>query len=354
MTVNKIKNLLHTSDYSFLKDNPLLNENIILLTLGGSHAYGMNKEGSDIDIRGISLNPKNEILLGRDFEQVVDTNTDTTIYSFKKMIKLLTENNPNTLEILGCRPEHYLYLTNIGQELLDNKHIFLSKKCITTFSGYAGGQLRRLENKSARNVSQSEREKHILKTIENARYSIDPKYTSFKGNLDIYISPSNKENLSSEIVTDINLKGYPLRDFNGLIGELAAIIRSYEKNSSRNEKAESHDKLGKHMAHLLRLYMMCIDILEKEEVITYRENEHDLLMDIRNGKYLDENKQPLSSFYDILNDYEKRLEYAKKNTSLPDVPNYKEIEAFELSINEKIIKDNAYQIKEEENEYEYS
>ena len=28
------------------------------------------------------------------------------------------------------------------------------------------------------------------------------------------------------------------------------------------------------MAHLLRLYMMCIDILEKEEIITYRAKEH--------------------------------------------------------------------------------
>lgn len=42
----------------------------------------------------------------------------------------------------------------------------------------------------------------------------------------------------------------------------------------------SKDKLGKHMAHLIRLYMMCIDILEKEEIITCRDKEHDLLMSI--------------------------------------------------------------------------
>ena len=61
--------------------------------------------------------------------------------------------------------------------------------------------------------------------------------------------------------------------------------------------------------------MMCIDILEKEEIITRRTAEHDLLMDIRNGKYLDSNQQPTSEFYDILNEYEKRFEYAK-NLSL--------------------------------------
>ena len=54
-------------EYKFLREDPHLGNNIILLGLGGSHAYGMNKEGSDIDIRGIALNSKDEILLGDDF-----------------------------------------------------------------------------------------------------------------------------------------------------------------------------------------------------------------------------------------------------------------------------------------------
>ena len=84
---------------------------------------------------------------------------------------------------------------------------------------------------------------------------------------------------------------------------------------------------------------MCIDILEKEEIITYRSAERDMLMRIRNGEYLDENRQPTSDFYDLLNEYEKRFEYAKKNTSLPDVPDYKRINEFKMYVNEKIVKE---------------
>ena len=87
------------------------------------------------------------------------------------------------------------------------------------------------------------------------------------------------------------------------------------------------------MAHLIRLYMMCIDILEKEEIVTYREKERDLLMSIRNGEYLDENRQPIPEFYDLLNEYEKRFEYAKNNTSLPEKPDYKSINNFRMSVN---------------------
>ena len=84
--------------------------------------------------------------------------------------------------------------------------------------------------------------------------------------------------------------------------------------------------------------MMWIDILEKEEIITYRSEEHDLLMSIRNGEFLDDNRQPTSGFYDLLNEYEKRFEYAKANTSLPEVPNYKRINEFKMYVNEKIIR----------------
>ena len=92
------------------------------------------------------------------------------------------------------------------------------------------------------------------------------------------------------------------------------------------------------MCHTLRLYIMCIDILEKEEVITFRDVEHDLLMRVRNGEFLDSNSQPTSEFYDILNDYKKRFDYAKDNTSLPDLPNRKRIEELRLYINEGIVK----------------
>lgn len=341
MDISQIKQELKTSAYSFLKDNKNLGNNIMLLTLGGSHAYGMDKEGSDLDIRGIAINSKKDILLGTGSGQVVDTATDTTIYSFNKMIQLLKSSNPNTIEILGCKPEHYLYLSGAGKELLENRKMFLSKLCIHAFAGYAGSQLRRMENKSARLTGQEQNEAHILKSINNARYSFKGRYYPYsdKDSINLYIDKSVQEGYNTEIFMDVSLKHYPLRDWAGMWNEMKAITSSYNKIGRRNEKAVSHNKLGKHMAHLIRLYMMCIDILEKEEIITYRESEHGLLMSIRNGEYLDSNRQPVAAFYDLLDDYEKRFEYAKENTSLPDVPDYKKIDEFQMYINEKVVKE---------------
>ena len=97
MTVNEIKETLKTTKYEFLKTNPHLGNNVILLSLGGSHAYGTNVDGSDVDIRGIALNSKEEILGSTNFEQVTDNTTDTVIYSIRKIVSLLTSCNPNTI-----------------------------------------------------------------------------------------------------------------------------------------------------------------------------------------------------------------------------------------------------------------
>ncbi len=339
MSPEEIREKLKSEEYNFLRNNNHLGDNIILLTLGGSHAYGMDKEGSDLDIRGISLNSREDILLGTDYEQVVDTATDTTIYSLHKMLQLLTSNNPNTIEILGCLPAHYLHMSKIGRLLLENRKMFLSRLCIHTFAGYAGSQLRRLENKAARLVGQAENEAYILKSINNAKYEFKTRYYPLDDNdIRLYIDKAVASGYESEIFMDVKLSHYPLRDWAGMWNEMKSIISSYNKMGRRNEKAIGHDKLGKHMAHLLRLYMMCIDILEKEEIITYRETEHDLLMRIRNGEFLDSNRQPTNGFYELLNEYEKRFEYAVANTALPPMPNQKKINEFRMYVNERIVK----------------
>lgn len=267
MTVEEIREKLKTSEYDFLRNNKHLGSNIILLGLGGSYSYGMNIEGkSDIDIRGVALNSKEEILLLQNFGQIVDENTDTTIYSFNKMVNLLCKANPNVMEQLGLNTEHYLYIHPIGQVLLNNSKLFLSKRAVYSFAGYAKEQLKKLDNKSSRSFGE---------------------------------------------------------DYTGI--------------GRRNRYAAAHNKLGKYMAHLIRLYYMCFDILENQKIITYREKEHDLLMNIRNGEYLDKNQQPISSFYDLLSELEKRLEYDEKNTSLPEPPDYQRINEFRMFVNEKVV-----------------
>lgn len=339
MTINQIKEKIQSSEYDFLRTNEHLGKNIVLLGLGGSHAYGTNTESSDLDIRGCALNTKRELLTNESFDQADNQETDTTIYSFNKLVSLLSNVNPNTIELLGLKKEHYLYIHPIGQELLDHAHMFLSQKAIYSFGGYANQQLRRLDNKSVRLVNQNQREQHILNSIKNAYVTFPERYFDFsEDNIRLYIDKSDQEEYDTEIFMDVNLHHYPLRDYKSMWSEMNNIVKDYSKIGKRNKHAIEHAKLGKHMQHLVRLYYMCFDILENERIVTYREKEHDLLMDIRNGKYLDENKQPIPEFFEMVDELEKRLEYDKNNTSLPVKPNYKEINDFVMGINERVVR----------------
>lgn len=339
MTIENIKNTIQGSEYDFLRTNGHLGSNIILLTLGGSHSYGTNIETSDVDLRGCALNSKEEILTNKNFEQFVNEDTDTTIYSFNKLIHLLTNVNPNVIEMLGCKPEHYLYLSPIGKELLDNRHLFLSKKCVHSFGGYANAQLRRLDNKAARLVDQSQQEKHILGSIENAMYDYKRRYFEFEeDSIKLYVDKAVQEGYDTEIFMDINLHHYPLRDYKSMWSEMNNVVKDYGKIGKRNQNAIEHGKLSKHMMHLIRLYLMCLDILNDGEIVTYREKDHDFLMDIRNGKYLNENRQPIPEFFDIVDEFEAKLNIAKETTDLPDNPDYHKINKFIMSVNERIVK----------------
>lgn len=330
--------IIKSTDYDFLRENEHLGSNIILLGLGGSYAYGTNVEGSDIDIRGCALNRKKEILTNQNFEQFLDEPTDTTIYSFNKLVSLLSACNPNTIEILGCKPEHYLYVSPVGKELLDNANMFLSRQAAHSFGGYATAQLRRLDNKAVRTVNQSQRERHILNSIKNAADTFPQKYAFFpEDSIRLYIDESEQDEFDTEIFMDVNLTHYPLRDYKAMWSEMNNVVKDYSKIGKRNKHAAEHGKLGKHMMHLIRLYLMCFDILENEKIVTYRP-EREFLLSIRNGAYLDENDQPIPEFYELVDEYEKRLKYAKENTSLPDKPDYNRINEFVASVNERVVK----------------
>ena len=133
MTIEEINAMVAGEQYDFLRTNPHLKDRIIFLTLGGSYAYGTNVETSDVDVRGCAMNSKSDLLGLSNFDQVVNTETDTTVYAFNKLISLLMSCNPNTIEMLGCKPEHYFFISDIGKEMIANRKLFLSQRAVASF-----------------------------------------------------------------------------------------------------------------------------------------------------------------------------------------------------------------------------
>lgn len=332
--------LIDSHTYDFLREHPRLGRRIILLGLGGSYAYGTDHEHSDIDFRGITLHLPSDLLGLTEFEQYEDRCTDTVIYSFNKIIKLLLECNPNTIELLGLDDDQYLVKTALGKELLEHKDLFLSKRAAKSFGGYAGAQLRRLQNAIARDaMPQAEKESHIYRSVQNALEDFERSSgLADKGTIRLYIDKAENPAFEREIFIDACYKHLPLRDYNNMLGVMNNVVRDYDKIGKRNRKKDD-DHLNKHAMHLIRLFMMAIDILEKGEIKTHRTEDAKLLRKIRGGGFQREDKTFSAEFYELLADYESRLEQATKRSVLPDNPDMEKVGRFVEYVNRRTVED---------------
>jgi hypothetical protein len=137
---------------------PWVPSRTIFVTRHGSHAYGTNLATSDLDLRGILVPPK-EYLLGNlyNFDQIqnrqpvkgedatFDEIPDFVIFAIQKFFKIAVECNPNALELLFTDEQDHLLVTPVGQELLEHRQLFLTRRARHTFSGYAISQLKRIK-----------------------------------------------------------------------------------------------------------------------------------------------------------------------------------------------------------------
>lgn len=260
MDKNDIKKVISTEGYDFLRSNKHLKDHILFVTISGSHAYGTNVEGSDIDLRGIALNSKQDLLGFGNFEHYVDESTDTTIFSVKKAFQLLVKGNPNMIEMFGNAPDRYLVFRPEAELILQNKDLFLSKAVASSFGGC------------------------ITK----------------------------------------------------LWGEIAGKYKTIKLDDEH-----SLSKSRKKVTNMIRLYYMAFDILEKGIVCTYRKDEHELLMNVRNGALplFGENNGDgrviiAPWLIELRNNLERKFQYDKAYTNLPDTFDMKKVQELLITINE--------------------
>lgn len=126
--------------------------NLILEGYRGSISHGTyvptNTGIDDKDIIGVVIPPIRYFLGFDRFEQIERKieEWDIVIYEVRKFVRMLAGCNPNVISLLWLEPNHYTKITSLGRLLIDNRHLFLSKAVHRTFSGYAYGQLKRMEH----------------------------------------------------------------------------------------------------------------------------------------------------------------------------------------------------------------
>lgn len=123
--------------------------NVLLKGVVGSHAYGLNHAGSDIDTLGVfAASPRDFWRLRAPRQTFVQNEPDITMHEIGKFISLALKCNPTVLELLWL--DEYVEQDSWGQRLVDIRRCFLSEPFVRgAFGGYAVQQARRLERRNA-------------------------------------------------------------------------------------------------------------------------------------------------------------------------------------------------------------
>ena len=148
---------LHRSQFSLLKQvkTGLLESTLVVSAqhlerfviyrcIVGSQAYGLAREASDTDRRGIYLPPADlEWSLTGVPEQLENRDAETCYWELKKFITLALKANPNILECLFTPLIEQS--SPIADALLAQRNRFLSKLVYQTYNGYVLSQFKRIE-----------------------------------------------------------------------------------------------------------------------------------------------------------------------------------------------------------------
>lgn len=117
----------------------------ILKGLVGSHAYGVATENSDKDYMTVYIDPLDHYfgLKSSNTKHSVSEVLDNTEYEFLKFMKLCLNFNPNVVPLLFL--DEYLEVDKLGEVLLQNKNLFVTKKAYVSLIGYAVSQKKKAE-----------------------------------------------------------------------------------------------------------------------------------------------------------------------------------------------------------------
>lgn len=331
-------------------------------TITGSKAYGTDSINSDTDVRGVAIVRDKSYYFGflNTFSQYEYGDSDTVIYDIRKAFSLISDANPNMLELLFVDDRFHQKTSKYWDIAIENRDRFLSKKVRFTFSGYAYSQIKRIRR--ARTWLLNPPKKQPVRSdfglTENKLVSRDD-IGAFNWVMSKLLEDSVDNTALSEStkleLKDVNWLG--LIQQKGISDEIShqsklisgasdawieAMVKEQSFNKAKKEwesycnwknnrnksRAVLEEKYGydtKHALHLVRLIRMCKEILQDGNVLVYRPDREEL-KDIRNGAWT----------YDMLEEFatssEADIEKLYITSSLPASPDRPYLDSVCVSI----------------------
>lgn len=335
----------------------------------GSHAYGTNVEGSDIDIKGIFIQSP-ESVLEDGYKAQIEVSKDEVYYEIGRFVELVVGGNPTMLELLYSPSDVILEFDSSLSPLWEHRNKLLTKQLKWSFGGYAIDQIKKAAGLDKKMNWEDERK--IRKNVLDFCYVTDVRKNTESGSIplkqwmeenhlsneELGLSAIDHFRYTYNLYHDIGMK----YDFKGIVSDidksndvsLSSIPKDYyrigilyfnkdgysvhckeyasyetwlkERNTQRYVDVEGHGQRidGKNMLHCVRLLETATEIAEGKGLNVRRPNK-DYLISIRKGQV---------ALEEILKSANEKISNLDELFEKSDLPQKADIEYFKNIVKE--------------------
>ena len=293
-------------------------------TLHGSRAYGLAREDSDWDYKGVLVGPASWYFGFKAAPEQLELGPDHVLYELRKFVRLAATSNPSIIEVLFAHEDDHTRLSAVGRRLLDARRAFLSRRVEKAFAGYAESQLGRIRTHRAWLLSPPD------KPPERADFGLPQKPAVSRDQLGAYEVLAGLDETPRGDLNFIRLLDRE-KAFQAAKRTWAQYRHWVEHRNPKRAALEAQSGYDtKHALHLIRLLRMSCEILETGEVLVRRPDREELLA-IRDGIW---------SYDELMVQAEAlsaRSKAAAQGSSLPEAPDEETLEALCVSLIEEVL-----------------
>jgi len=267
----------------------------LLLCYSGSHLYGTNREGSDIDIRGVVIPPQEYLVgLSKTFECYEQPDADTKIWSLKKFLKMVMDGDPQTTEMLFTPTNQVISCDKqFHEELMCNRDKIVSMNIYNRLMGFSYSEMRKVRCEKI--------------VFDKLPLDVD----NLRTNLVSYM----RENNADKAVTD------DILDKLDVYRKFTVVSSKSNLGAKRKKEFEQFGYCTSSAVHSIRLLMELEELLITGQ-ITFPRAEAGLLKDIRFGKL------NIDQVEKVYNEIKSSVEGLKEKTKLRAKPDSEFIESW--------------------------
>ena len=290
---------------------------LIFETVHGSTAFGLARDGSDVDLKGIVIGPADWYVGWRGGPEQVDLSPDHVRYELRKFFRLAADANPTALEMLFVDPTHQRTVTAAGLRLVEARDLFVSKRVADRFGRYAVSQLKRIRTHRG----------WLLDPPKSA-----PTRAAF-GLPERTVIPADQLAAAQTLIdagdlaaADVSANFLDLLDREKRYKNAQAHWQRYNdwlrnRNPHRSAIEARFGYDTKHAMHLVRIQRMAFEVLSTGTVHVTR-TDRDELLAIRDGAWTFDELEART------NELSARIEHAARASALPDKPDANRLDAF--------------------------